>query len=82
MKTDLPPKKCLPTKCVTHGFGAVKLTRAFGMKPAPAPSLGGPVSTSQLDGTSTEVIGLGEFLREVIIEGKGSRRGPEKEKPE
>jgi len=52
------------------------------MKSLPTPELGGPESTSQLEGTSTEVMGFpGWAERRAIMSSKGGRMGPEKEKP-
>lgn len=52
------------------------------MKLLPAPELGGPESTSQLEGTSTEVIGFSGWVeRREIMSSKGGRMGLEKEKP-
>ena len=47
----------------------------------PGPSLGGPVSISHEDGASTDVTGRCVSSKRVITEGKGGRRGPEKENP-
>jgi hypothetical protein len=66
---------------LTQGFGAVKLMSTFGMKLCPGPCVGGPVSISQLDGASTDRTGTEVDERRVMTDGKGSRRGPLKEKP-
>lgn len=76
-----PPKKCLPLKCFTSGFGAVKLMSAPGIKPFPGPSLGGPLSMSQLEGASTARMGTLVSRRASMTLGKGSRTSPEKLKP-
>lgn len=49
--------KCLPLKCFTSGFAAVRLTSAVGMKELPRPEVGGPCSISHDEGASTEVTG-------------------------
>jgi len=52
------------------------------MKPLPTPELGGPESTSQLEGMSMEVMGFtGWVERRVMMSPKGGRMAPEKEKP-
>lgn len=51
------------------------------MKFAPGPEEGGPVAMSQDDGASIDVIGRVVCSRALIMLGKGSRRGPEKENP-
>lgn len=86
---NLPPQKCLvwprclpaAVKNFTHGLGAVKLTKKFGMKPLPTPEAGGPESTSQAEGISTDVTGLSVRESSEMISPKGARTGPEKEKP-
>jgi hypothetical protein len=77
----LPPTKCLPPKCFTSGFGAVKLTSTSGLNFDPGPSLGGPDSISQDDGASTEVTGTFVDSRAEMTPGNGSRIEPENEKP-
>ncbi len=47
----------------------------------PGPEVGGPVSMSQEEGASTDVIGMEVFSRAEMTAGKGSRRGPLKEEP-
>jgi hypothetical protein len=47
----------------------------------PGPDAGGPLSISQELGASTANTGIEEFSIAEIISGKGSRRGPPKEKP-
>ena len=73
--------KCLPLKCLTNGFGAVKLTRAVGWKELPTPDEGGPSSMFQDDGASTDVTGSLVFSSASMTEGNGSRTSPEKLKP-
>ena len=51
----LPPTKCRPLKCLANGFGAVRLTRAWGWKVLPRPVFGGPLSILHDDGASTDV---------------------------
>ena len=48
---------------------------------APGPSLGGPHSISHELGASTLSTGTGADSSCEMMEGKGSRRGPPKEKP-
>lgn len=80
-KVYLPPKKCLPMKYFTRGLGAVRLIRCWGINDEPGPEVGGPLVMSQEEGASMDVMGREDSERAVIIEGKGSRRVPEKEKP-
>lgn len=51
------------------------------MKFAPGPEDGGPVAMSQDEGASMDVMGREVVSRAWIMEGKGSRMLPEKEKP-
>lgn len=76
-----PPTKCLPVKCFTNGFGAVRLIKAVGMKELPTPDCGGPFSMSHDDGASTDVTGILVSWRAWITAGNGSRTSPEKLKP-
>lgn len=76
-----PPTKWRPVKCLTSGFGAVRLTRVAGMKLLPRPDFGGPSSMFQDDGASTEVTGTLVSSKARITAGNGSRTSPEKLKP-
>lgn len=73
--------KCLPLKCSTNGFGAVKLIRFAGWNFAPGPLLGGPSSILQEEGASTDVTGTVVCSRADIIAENGGRTSPEKLKP-
>lgn len=79
--THLPPRKCLPLKNLTNGFGAVRLTNTAGLKLEPGPEEGGPSSMFQEEGASTDVTGTEVVERASMTEGKGSRTSPENEKP-
>lgn len=79
--TYRPPTKCRPLKCFTRGLGAVRLTRAVGMKELPIPDWGGPFSMSQDEGASTDVTGNLVSWRAWITAGNGSRTSPEKLNP-
>ena len=76
------PTKCLPEKCATNGFGAVRLIRLAGWNFAPGPLSGGPSSMLQEEGASTEVMGMEVSSRAEITVVKGGRGSPENEKPE
>ena len=78
----LPPTKWVPVKCLTSGFGAVRLIRLAGWNLAPGPDAGGPSSMLHDDGASTE--STGTLLSSIAMIGslKGSRTSPEKLKPE
>lgn len=73
--------KCLPLKYLTKGFGAVKLISVSGLKFFPGPESGGPASIFQDEGASTDRTGIPVVARASIMEGKGSRTSPVKEKP-
>jgi hypothetical protein len=77
----LPPRKCLPLKYLTSGFGAVKLMSAVGLKYLPGPEEGGPSSMFHEEGASIEVTGILVCSSAAITEGKGSLTSPEKLKP-
>lgn len=79
--TYRPPTKWRPVKCLTNGFGAVKLTSAVGIKELPKPDFGGPCSMSHDDGASTEVTGNSVSCRALMTAGNGSLTSPEKLKP-
>lgn len=79
--TNLPPMKWRPLKYFTSGLGAVRLTRAVGLKVLPSPDFGGPSSMFQDDGASTEVTGSFVSSMALMTAGKGSRTSPEKLKP-
>lgn len=79
--SHLPPRKCLPSKYFTSGFGAVKLTRFAGWNWEPVPDLGGPSSMFHDEGASTDVTGMDVFSSAEMTDGKGSRTSPEKLKP-
>lgn len=79
--SDLPPIKCRPLKCLTRGFGAVRLTRTSGLKALPTPDFGGPSSIFQDEGASTAVTGSFVSSRAWITAGNGSRTSPEKLNP-
>ena len=72
----------MPVKCLTSGFGAVRLIRVAGWNLAPGPDAGGPSSILHDDGASTE--STGTLLSSIAMMGslKGSRTSPEKLKPE
>ena len=74
--------KCVPVKCLTSGFGAVRLIRVAGWNLAPGPDTGGPSSILHDDGASTESIGTLLVSMATIVSLKGSRTSPEKLKPE
>lgn len=78
-----PPTKCRhpPPRCVTNGFGAVKLTTAVGIYPLPKPLFGGPASTSQLLGTSTASTPFSVRSSAAMTEGNGCLTSPLKLKP-
>ena len=69
-------------KCLTSGFGAVRLIKVAGMNLAPGPVLGGPSSILHEEGASTERTGTLVFSMAAITSLKGSRTSPEKLKPE
>lgn len=77
----LPPTKCVPVKCLTSGFGAVRLIRVAGWNLAPGPDAGGPSSMLHEDGASTD--STGTLVSSMAIMGSlnGSRTSPEKLKP-
>lgn len=79
--TNRPPTKCRPSKCLTSGFGAVRLISTAGMNLLPGPDSGGPDSIFQEDGASTEVTGRLVSSNARITAGNGSRMSPEKLKP-
>ena len=79
--TYRPPTKWRPVKCLTNGFGAVRLTRVVGINVLPRPVLGGPCSMSQDDGASTDVTGSFVSWRAWMTAGNGSRTSPEKLNP-
>ena len=72
----------MPVKCLTSGFGAVRLIRVAGWNLAPGPDAGGPSSILHDDGASTESTGTLLFSIAMIGSLKGSRTSPEKLKPE
>ena len=74
--------KCVPAKCFTSGFGAVRLIRVAGWNLAPGPDAGGPSSILHDDGASTESTGVLVVSMAIIGSLKGSRTSPEKLKPE
>lgn len=74
--------KCVPVKCFTSGFGAVRLIRVAGWNLAPGPDAGGPSSILHDDGASTESTGTLVVSMAMIGSLKGSRTSPEKLKPE
>ena len=78
----LPPTKWVPAKCLTSGFGAVRLIKVAGMNLAPGPVFGGPSSILHDEGASTERTGTLVFSMAAITSLKGSRTSPEKLKPE
>lgn len=59
----------------------MRLTKYAGLNLLPRPDCGGPVSISQEDGASTEVMGSFVSSRALITAGNGSRTSPEKLKP-
>lgn len=71
----------MPVKCLTKGFGAVRLIKVAGIKLAPGPVLGGPSSILHEEGASTERTGTLVFSMAVMTSLKGSRTSPEKLKP-
>ena len=71
----------MPVKCLTSGFGAVRLIRVAGWNLAPGPDTGGPSSILHDDGASTESTGTLLVSRATIGSLKGSRTSPEKLKP-
>lgn len=77
----LPPMKWVPVKCLTKGFGAVRLIKVAGINLAPGPVLGGPSSILHEEGASTERTGTLVFSIAVMTSLKGSRTSPEKLKP-
>lgn len=79
--TYRPPTKWRPVKCLTNGFGAVRLTRVVGINVLPRPVFGGPCSMSQDDGASTDVTGSFVSCRAWMTAGNGSRTSPEKLNP-
>ena len=74
--------KCVPVKCFTSGFGAVRLIRVAGWNLAPGPDTGGPSSMLHDDGASTESTGTLLVSMAAIGSLKGSRTSREKLKPE
>ena len=74
--------KCVPEKCFTSGFGAVRLIKVAGWNLAPGPDAGGPSSMLQDDGASTDSTGTSVLSMAIIGSLKGSRTSPEKLKPE
>jgi len=79
--THLPPTKCVPVKCFTNGFGAVKLIKLAGMNFAPGPLFSGPSSMLHEEGASTDKIGTFVFSIALMTSRKGSRTSPWKLKP-
>ena len=77
----LPPTKCIPLKCLTSGFGAVKLIKVAGWNFAPGPDEGGPCSILHDEGASTESTGTPVFSIAPMTVLNGSRTSPEKLKP-
>ena len=71
----------MPVKCLTKGFGAVRLIKVAGINLAPGPVLGGPSSILHEEGASTERTGTLVFSMAVMTSLKGSRTSPEKLKP-
>ena len=71
----------MPVKCLTKGFGAVRLIKVAGINLAPGPVSGGPSSILQEEGASTERTGTLVFSMAVMTSLKGSRTSPEKLKP-
>lgn len=68
-------------KCLTSGFGAVRLINVAGMNLAPGPVFGGPSSILHEEGASTESTGTFVFSMAVMTSLNGSRTSPEKLKP-
>ena len=71
----------MPVKCLTKGFGAVRLIKVAGINLAPGPVLGGPSSILHEEGASIDRIGTLVFSMAVMTSLKGSRTSPEKLKP-
>ena len=71
----------MPVKCLTKGFGAVRLIKVAGINLAPGPVLGGPSSILHEEGASTDRTGTLVFSMAVMTSLKGSRTSPEKLKP-
>ena len=73
--------KCVPVKCLTSGFGAVRLIRVAGWNFDPGPDAGGPSSMLHDDGASTDNTGTLLVSIAIIESLKGFRTSPEKLKP-
>lgn len=68
-------------KCLTSGFGAVRLIKVAGWNLAPGPDAGGPSSILHDDGASTDSTGTLVVSIAMIGSLKGSRTSPEKLNP-
>ena len=68
-------------KCLTRGFGAVRLIKVAGMNFAPGPDSGGPSSMLHDEGASTDSTGTLVFSMAEMTSLNGSRTSPEKLKP-
>ena len=71
----------MPVKCLTSGFGAVRLINVAGWNLAPGPDAGGPSSMLHDEGASTDSTGTLVVSIAMIGSLNGSRTSPEKLKP-